>query len=831
MPTDATAGSYLDVIAAGRWRETLFGTYVLNAAFFESELLTSLQLSRCESITILVDQKGYRDSTVEALAAGPGLDYRLVPVRVNGGIFHPKFGYLVGEGEDILLVGSGNLTYGGHGRNIEVLELLRSTRDAPAFLDFAEFLRELLKQSERIGIHGQRGTIERIAARAQKMAAGNVASWPRLKSSLFGPLHMQIADLAREHVGKLDELYVLAPYHHPRGDAIRNLLRECPAKRVLIGVQPRDQVTGFPVTKFHEGSAKIQAVIPAGLRAKDERPLHAKWIELRGSRRSLVVTGSVNATLEALCEQRNVELAVARLRPTARAQEQPARNARTEPSEFPKGKQTEPFLIASLEASGAIRGTLFADACEGLWRYRIEAAGQPTKEGGQCNVTAEGVFTFVTGRKGALVEDAALQLILERDGKTAIGWVAIEPVLEAGASARRQLRAMLRKLRGKPGSVGDFLTYVWGALEGFAVEASEGRNGAGEHKSRGGRGGSGGSGTSSDILDALLRSLMTTSEASLPDEVNSPDDETESAEAGASRKPKKRRGPPRPRSLPPSQDAAALDALAFFNRRLGRERLGPQGSHPGTHESHAGAQTEDAFQVPIGKVLAVQMAMNFEVLLDRVSEPRRYESLQRALEWLRSLRAHAIVAGDPLRDNMVIGVAATLGRAMNDQRRTDHNRFATTRDELADLARYYFGSGGQERALERLHDWGQSGWAKTLCESQEPEAVLREDAKSLFAGDTLDEKLRSLALKCLDGHIPPLDDWPLGADAKAKIAQKLKPATDAKTILAIADGEETGCPKCSVWIAPSDRAELRSRRVMLCPSGSHLILWLSKPSN
>ena len=51
----------------------------------------------------------------QSLAAGQ--DYLVVPVSKSAGIFHPKCIYLVGESEDVLLV-DGNLTFGGHGKNV-----------------------------------------------------------------------------------------------------------------------------------------------------------------------------------------------------------------------------------------------------------------------------------------------------------------------------------------------------------------------------------------------------------------------------------------------------------------------------------------------------------------------------------------------------------------------------------------------------------------------------------------------------------------------------------------------------------------------------------------
>lgn len=56
----------------------------------------------------MVNVVGYRDSLVELKSRSVGRDCAVVPIRVKGGILHPKLVYLEArEGEDLLLAGSG----------------------------------------------------------------------------------------------------------------------------------------------------------------------------------------------------------------------------------------------------------------------------------------------------------------------------------------------------------------------------------------------------------------------------------------------------------------------------------------------------------------------------------------------------------------------------------------------------------------------------------------------------------------------------------------------------------------------------------------------------
>jgi hypothetical protein len=115
----------------------------------------------CHEICVLVDADGYASSLMERGAARVGRDYTLIPVLAPG-VFHPKCTYLSGPDGDLLLVGSGNLTFGGYGKNVEVLEVLQPEVHPRAFLDFADFLEALttrpkLEIPNPGSIHGCRG--------------------------------------------------------------------------------------------------------------------------------------------------------------------------------------------------------------------------------------------------------------------------------------------------------------------------------------------------------------------------------------------------------------------------------------------------------------------------------------------------------------------------------------------------------------------------------------------------------------------------------------------------------------------------------------------------
>lgn len=203
----------LEIIASESWKHALFTTYTLSLSYFESEVLRPLIRAGCSDIWIIADAEGYRASLLERRAARVGQEYRLIPAALPHGIFHAKCIYLSGD-DDLLLIGSGNLTFHGHGRNAEVFEALRPEGTAAVFSEFAEFL-ELITAREDIRL--PRGEwAEEFAERARSAAARGTDHQPngrtvRLVHSLVEPIVQQLPGLLAPY-GACTEALVMSPF-------------------------------------------------------------------------------------------------------------------------------------------------------------------------------------------------------------------------------------------------------------------------------------------------------------------------------------------------------------------------------------------------------------------------------------------------------------------------------------------------------------------------------------------------------------------------------------------------------------------------------------------
>jgi hypothetical protein len=116
--------SQRDLLLASKWTSLFFTTYSLSLSFLEAAALSAVARTY-RDCTILADMEGYRSSLADSGAVEVGRRYDVVPIRVRGGIFHPKIGVLSDEDGNVrAAVGSGKLS----GSRPQRLEL--SNKDA-----------------------------------------------------------------------------------------------------------------------------------------------------------------------------------------------------------------------------------------------------------------------------------------------------------------------------------------------------------------------------------------------------------------------------------------------------------------------------------------------------------------------------------------------------------------------------------------------------------------------------------------------------------------------------------------------------------------------------
>jgi hypothetical protein len=301
----------LDLVAAHPWRRAAFTTYALSLSFFEAVLLDALVRGGSREALILADVEGVRVALSEQGARRVGKDYDVEPLAVRAGAFHPKISVLTAEDECHVLVGSGNLTFGGWGGNFEVIEHLHPSFAADAIGDAADFFDYLA-----VADHIRHGSGDRCAAIAEDLRASIRGSSPngdiRLFHSLDGAISQKLAQVV-DGLGGAVRLVAAAPFWDG-GSAIDALCTALGVGEVFVHAHAGGSVEGTAGSNWPAHA--VTTVQPMRLSVMNEdkpRRLHAKVFEVVCKRGRVLLSGSANATTAALGSNRNVEACVARI--------------------------------------------------------------------------------------------------------------------------------------------------------------------------------------------------------------------------------------------------------------------------------------------------------------------------------------------------------------------------------------------------------------------------------------------------------------------------------------------------------------------------------------
>jgi len=303
----------LDLVDAAPWRETVFTTYALSLSFFEAVVLDRLVRGGGRNALILTDPEGIRAGLSEQGARRAGRDYELEPIACSTGVFHAKLNAFIGDTDSHLLVGSGNLTFGGWGMNLEVFEHLHPSFAGDAFLDAAGFF-DALSISDQVR-HGVSDRLETIGQRLRSAATGvSMPGTIRFVHNLERSIADQMAAFAGELGGAI-RLAVVSPFYDRAGLGLQRLSERLACDDIRLHAHPFGSVKGSAGINWPSNGIGKASLIK-GEFSEDSRLLHAKCFEVVCRKGRLVVSGSVNATRAAL-GRGNVEAAVIRIQPNA----------------------------------------------------------------------------------------------------------------------------------------------------------------------------------------------------------------------------------------------------------------------------------------------------------------------------------------------------------------------------------------------------------------------------------------------------------------------------------------------------------------------------------
>ena len=516
-------------MASHAWTSVFFTTYSLSLSFLEAIPLAAVNRSY-RDFTVITDIAGYRASLSDVGAVGVGRDYDLISVRCATGVFHPKIGLFSDKDGDVrATVGSGNLTFGGWGYNNEVLEVLRPGRDASCFSGLAELIEAIQREARPNGLLEcyRSPDLHRYVSQARRAAAVPGDGTGRLLHTMNGPLTGQIAALVGE-LGGAEELTIVSPFFSAHY-GVTAMAEAIDCHSIRVAVPPRAP----SVFDFAAASA-------AGLKAKpvtcdefnDSRSLHAKMFDIGCRRGRLIVSGSANATVQALGGA-NVEAVVARVHDRQPLFGWIAASAQRCEGTGEDAPQEEERASLSVDYdSGLVQGRVMGgNGTSGTWAVAL-AWGARREAGTDVFVDDKGYFSFKPPSAFDPIRVASsVQVILSRGDLELRGWLVQRGFIDAMNRRGPIARSIGRMISGLE-TIGDLtaiMDYVSKEPRAFLDAAERTGGGRADREQTGGLnvnrafangdalllpdGSSKGSGIVSsgdELIDALVRMLATT---------------------------------------------------------------------------------------------------------------------------------------------------------------------------------------------------------------------------------------------------------------------------------------------------------------------------------
>ena len=284
-------------------------THNIDFVYVQTVVLAAFRRCGHPTITIFADSACAAESFAqqEPVLTGLGVRYRVVPVAMSPGFrFHPKAVLLSGETAATLLVGSGNLTFGGWRENAEVWTRFQSTADGvEPFIEFRDYLSDIL---------GRVALPDAVEAEIEEAFDPKNKLWMSTEATgtnaLVGRAGSGAALLERMlEVGAadpVDELVICAPYFDSGGVALKELVSQVDANDTTVLCQPGRSTLQERAWKHNAARARLRHIDSRHLGdAGIERSVfvHAKFYGFRREDEVVVLAGSANCSRAALTVQ------------------------------------------------------------------------------------------------------------------------------------------------------------------------------------------------------------------------------------------------------------------------------------------------------------------------------------------------------------------------------------------------------------------------------------------------------------------------------------------------------------------------------------------------
>lgn len=433
------------------WDFALFTSYTFSLSFFESTITHALKEKKCNEIWVYVDVFGYQQALVEKWSSQLGRVYRLIPVSVEKGVFHPKIALLINKEKCRLVVSSANLTYAGVTQNLEVIDVVDSDEAPEVFVELIDILQEICDRDD-VSLTDKRGI--NSAIKLIRSIVKNTSTRSQTIHLVSPNKTAAFEQIKKIYPKKAGTVTVLSPFHDAEARVAAMLCNFY--KPTILQIASINGVSSFNFNKTK--IANVRSVKPK-LPKDNYQDLHAKIIEFANKKEVAVLTGSINATYKSLMTTNNVEMGIFRI------QKQSSFNWVTEkkPEFVSIADRNEPsvvrprILYAKAATDGRVQGQLFGYTSNNKITERFDfVVDGKIKASRQIQINEKGIFTTDISEFPAIINShrsVNIEVIINREKYE--GWLELELILSAVKESGLPINQILSLMGGSQNMADD----------------------------------------------------------------------------------------------------------------------------------------------------------------------------------------------------------------------------------------------------------------------------------------------------------------------------------------------------------------------------------------
>lgn len=298
-------------IPSRKYHSAIMTAYSINLYYWEIQVLKALSAKGIDFVSALIDEECLSEQLQHFsmdLGSRRPKQYSLHGFRAKGA-FHPKIMFFAGRDCALALVGSGNLTSCGHGRNLEVwTPIAVESKDSPSYPLIRDIWSYLQKLYSGLGTEAE-DIINTIQANCSLLTGDHAISGQDIAVDDGRSLRF-ISNISEDSIftqvkdwtagDEITSITVLSPFYDTNARLVNNLYEHFKPSKLNVIVEDGD-LGNLPLRKMLPESCNVFDWKKCKLEGMSKQTnYHAKCFFLTGKKFNYLLCGSANASLAAM---------------------------------------------------------------------------------------------------------------------------------------------------------------------------------------------------------------------------------------------------------------------------------------------------------------------------------------------------------------------------------------------------------------------------------------------------------------------------------------------------------------------------------------------------